>query len=256
MDINYNQIYGNALYGVINGNSEMADATYNWWGDASGPYHEILNPVGLGNAVSDGVLFDPWFIDEGMTTQVSHSTYRFDYEVPEVIVALEETVVPVTFQTDALGDTGYALVRFKFSASGPGDVIFKATDSTNTTHTFTNSGYWGPAAGFYLPADYSATTDWSLNFSEPGEYTITFALIEAPDGEVIAGIEGSEEVTVRAVDIFDYYRRLNGAVDKVDTLDLLAAANDWSRYVTRPGFPGPITTLQLLQLANQWSSGG
>jgi hypothetical protein len=39
------------------------DARYVWWGDASGPYHAALNPGGLGNAVSDGVLFEPWLTD-------------------------------------------------------------------------------------------------------------------------------------------------------------------------------------------------
>jgi parallel beta-helix repeat protein len=252
VDINYNQIHGNALYGVINGNSEIVDATYNWWGYASGPYHAVLNPVGEGNAVSDNVLFEPWFVDEDMTTLVAHSTYVFDYEVPDVIVALDEIVVPVTFETDVLGDIGYVGVRFKFSATGPGDVIFKATDSEEHEYTFVNEGYWGPPAGFYLAAEYSASTDWSLNFSEPGEYTITFALIEAPDGEVIAGIEGSEIVTVRAVDIFDYYRRLHGAYDVVDTLDLLAAADDWIADEVPPGFDQPITTMQLLALADEW----
>jgi len=252
VDINYNKIYGNALYGVVNGNSELVDATYNWWGDATGPYHEPLNTRGEGDAVSDNVLFDPWYGDEGMTTLVSHSTYKFVYDVPDPVVATEETLIPVTFATDVLGQVGYDGIRFKFSASGPGDVIFKATDSTNTTYTFTNSGYWGPAAGFNLTADYSATTDWSLNFTEPGEYTITFSLIVAPDGEVIAGIEGSQEVTVRAVDIFDYYRRLHGSDDEVDTLDLLAAADDWIADEVPPGFDEPITTMQLLALADEW----
>lgn len=36
------------------------DATNNWWGDASGPYHSVLNPLGLGSRVSDRVKFDPW----------------------------------------------------------------------------------------------------------------------------------------------------------------------------------------------------
>jgi hypothetical protein len=36
------------------------DARNNYWGDPSGPQHPTLNPNGLGNAVSDGVLFDPW----------------------------------------------------------------------------------------------------------------------------------------------------------------------------------------------------
>ena len=36
------------------------DATLNYWGDASGPYHPTLNADGLGSRVSDRVLFDPW----------------------------------------------------------------------------------------------------------------------------------------------------------------------------------------------------
>jgi len=35
------------------------DATNNWWGNASGPYHTD-NPEGTGDAVSDNVDFDPW----------------------------------------------------------------------------------------------------------------------------------------------------------------------------------------------------
>ena len=250
--VSYNGIHDNTTWGVQNTDTAELDAIANWWGAASGPYHEPLNLGGEGNAVSDNVLFDPWFGDEEMTTLVRPSTYRFDYEVPDVVVACEDTEIPVTFQTDELGDLGYDGIRFKFDATGPGDVTFNATDSEDVEHTFVNSGFWGPETGFDLPANYTATTDWTLHFSEPGEYTITFSLIEAPDGVVIAGIEGSEIVTVRAVDIFDYYRRLHTPYDEVTTLDLLAAADDWIADAVLPGFDGPITTLQLLALADEW----
>jgi hypothetical protein len=36
------------------------DAVENYWGDSTGPYHPLLNPTGLGNAVSDCVRFIPW----------------------------------------------------------------------------------------------------------------------------------------------------------------------------------------------------
>ncbi len=36
------------------------DATSNFWGDPTGPYHASLNPSGLGSRVSDRVAFDPW----------------------------------------------------------------------------------------------------------------------------------------------------------------------------------------------------
>ncbi|MEM2130134.1 MAG: right-handed parallel beta-helix repeat-containing protein [Candidatus Bathyarchaeia archaeon] len=72
----YNNFYNNA-WGVIsapenwttNPTYYVFDARYNWWGDASGPYHETTwiymgNPYGphygLGDPVSDYVLYDPW----------------------------------------------------------------------------------------------------------------------------------------------------------------------------------------------------
>lgn len=35
----------------------------NWWGDPSGPKHEVLNSEGKGDLVSNGVEFDPWYAD-------------------------------------------------------------------------------------------------------------------------------------------------------------------------------------------------
>ena len=37
-------------------------ATYNWWGDASGPTHSG-NPAGTGEDVTDRVLYDPWLTE-------------------------------------------------------------------------------------------------------------------------------------------------------------------------------------------------
>ena len=56
-----NTILGNGGFGANQmGTSVQMNATYNWWGHASGPYHSTLNPDGLGERVSDRVLFDPW----------------------------------------------------------------------------------------------------------------------------------------------------------------------------------------------------
>jgi parallel beta-helix repeat protein len=68
--INYNNITGNTpeeggSFGVLNNNdSTEVDATYNWWGDASGPYNETSNPDANGDAVSDHVDYDPWLGQE------------------------------------------------------------------------------------------------------------------------------------------------------------------------------------------------
>jgi parallel beta-helix repeat protein len=55
-----NQIVGNGTYGIDNTTSKVVDALSNWWGDVTGPYHPTKNPGGLGDDVSDNVLFDPW----------------------------------------------------------------------------------------------------------------------------------------------------------------------------------------------------
>jgi len=55
-----NNIVGNKQYGILNeAATGTLDATNNWWGNASGPYHTD-NPEGTGDAVSDNVDFDPW----------------------------------------------------------------------------------------------------------------------------------------------------------------------------------------------------
>jgi hypothetical protein len=59
--IHHCSITDNAEYALRNWDGNIIiDAEYNWWGDASGPYHPIANPGGLGDSVSDYVDFDPW----------------------------------------------------------------------------------------------------------------------------------------------------------------------------------------------------
>ncbi|RPI50612.1 MAG: right-handed parallel beta-helix repeat-containing protein, partial [Chloroflexi bacterium] len=61
--LNQNEVSGN-VFGVRNNRTAVpVDARQVWWGDTTGPYHATLNPGGLGNAVSDGVLFDPWLTE-------------------------------------------------------------------------------------------------------------------------------------------------------------------------------------------------
>ncbi|MDD3363841.1 MAG: right-handed parallel beta-helix repeat-containing protein, partial [Syntrophomonas sp.] len=53
---NRNSIHNNSAYGVQNVNTSLRiNAQYNWWGDASGPYHTTTNSSGLGNKVGDYV---------------------------------------------------------------------------------------------------------------------------------------------------------------------------------------------------------
>jgi PKD repeat protein/pectin methylesterase-like acyl-CoA thioesterase len=57
--INSNNIYGNSNFGLLNESGEVIDATYNWWGDVTGPSHPT-NPAGKGDAISNNVAYTPW----------------------------------------------------------------------------------------------------------------------------------------------------------------------------------------------------
>ncbi|MBH8593591.1 Ig-like domain-containing protein [Paenactinomyces guangxiensis] len=114
-----------------------------------------------------------------------HSTYEFSYDWPDRIGVGEYVQVPVTLQTERPGKSGYESVYISFEkTSGPGDVLFRATDQGNKIHSFKNRGDWG-RPGFDLPAVYKETTEWTFKFSKTGTYVITFKLIDQ-SGEILA----------------------------------------------------------------------
>ncbi|MFC2092744.1 right-handed parallel beta-helix repeat-containing protein [Bacteroidota bacterium] len=65
--INYNNIFDNSYgsyFGLRNADLTLTiNAKNNWWGDASGPYHPVTNPNGLGDAVSNYVDYIPYLLD-------------------------------------------------------------------------------------------------------------------------------------------------------------------------------------------------
>jgi len=77
--IHYNNIYNNE-FGINNQVTEInLDATCNWWGDASGPYH-ASNPNDLGDKVSDNVDFSPWLLSLAPDA-MCYDWYGFEYIV-------------------------------------------------------------------------------------------------------------------------------------------------------------------------------
>jgi len=58
----YNNIYNNTDYGIDASDNDdyTINATNNYWGAASGPYHAVNNTQGEGDNITDFVEFDPW----------------------------------------------------------------------------------------------------------------------------------------------------------------------------------------------------
>jgi len=82
-------IFNNTGYGILNYSSNTVDATRNWWGDPTGPYHYVLNTGGLGNAVSDGVNFSPWFNYDPTTQQPPIITNLQQFRLDEKVEMVE-----------------------------------------------------------------------------------------------------------------------------------------------------------------------
>jgi hypothetical protein len=62
VSFHYNNFLGSSI-AVNNTYPAVLDATYNFWGHSSGPYHPTENQYGQGGNVSDNVSFRPWLDD-------------------------------------------------------------------------------------------------------------------------------------------------------------------------------------------------
>jgi len=71
-----NSIYGNIEHGIYfwSEGSETLNATNNWWGTPTGPYHPAGNPNGQGDEVQDNVAFFPWLLN-GPAVQLQTTRY-------------------------------------------------------------------------------------------------------------------------------------------------------------------------------------
>ena len=143
-----------------------------------------------------------WVASQEYTIRLSDkSTYEFDYEVPGMIWVDHPVEVDVTLQTRLLGLEGYDHVRIHFWAEGPGNVLFEGWDEDlEVWHSFLNEGYWGPAEGFPVAADYTATTLFRLTFNKVGVYTIVLELLDLDDGNKVL-VEDEATVAVTGVSV-------------------------------------------------------
>jgi len=115
LEAHFNNIVGNTDYGVWNDGSETVDATYNWWGDASGPYHATLNPDGMGDEVSDNVDFEPWLgaESEAVTETVTNGTVDARDEADTGVAVngtATVTIFPYTDNPRGAPSSGFSLL--------------------------------------------------------------------------------------------------------------------------------------------------
>ena len=88
--INHNTIYGNTIYGIENGIETDVNATYNWWNTNTGPYHSTTNPSGLGDAVSDNVVYNPWL---NLTLNLTSPEEDKPYDKRKILIEVSTNLV-------------------------------------------------------------------------------------------------------------------------------------------------------------------
>ncbi len=184
--INYNNIAGSGSYGLWVGENvtETVDARYNWWGNASGPYHPTLNPNGTGDEVSGNANFSPWLLKEKVPPLVH------DVAVVSVSPPATRIVVGSTIQVDV-----------------------KVKNEGNTYETFDVSLYYDSnLIGTQTIADMVPgstkllTFYWSTSGLSYGTYTLR------AEASVVAG----ETNTANNVYVYEFVRIGPEAVIKVE----------------------------------------
>lgn len=126
----FNDIYYN-IYGVYVSHGATVNATHSYWGDTTGPYHEILNTNGKGNTVNGNgsdLAFEPFL----MSAVVN--------EPPIAVMEANETVVTTnqTITFDASKSTDNSRINGYFFDFGDG------TNSSWTTQPLIVHAYTSP----------------------------------------------------------------------------------------------------------------
>lgn len=185
-----NSISGNTNYGieVEAAVAGAVDATRNWWGDSTGPQHSG-NPGGSGDAVTDGVVYDPWYLDEAMAKLSNEIT----------------VTVKTTGKGEVTGEGNYALGETVTLVATPGQnyaftgwICGGTVVSKNTAYTFTASEDVTIEAVFFWYAENS--TEFKDVVLEAGKTTS----LSFDDGRVLLIITAEKNTTGRiAVTLYE-----------------------------------------------------
>ncbi len=106
--IHNSQIFNNQFFGIINLTGPQIDATNNWWGDDSGPYHEQFNPDGKGEEVVGKVSFYPWIIKNSNQVPIIQSLNQYKSDGITILekygITTGDSVIFAATSTDPDGD--------------------------------------------------------------------------------------------------------------------------------------------------------
>ena len=183
--IDGNSFVGNTTYAVVNQTSTDLDCSGNWWGNITGPQHRA-NPLGLGNSVSDHVIYLP---------------YAAQSNLPYVVLSEHRAgQAPNAFGTNTNGD----LMLFRFGLADDSGLkvtklVMNLVDSDGLVDgslqdfrlilDVNGTGIFDPGQDQVLSP---GTVNWdagTLTFTAPfrakGQFLVTGRLANAPTNAVV-----------------------------------------------------------------------
>lgn len=120
------------------------------------------------------------------TFTVNVPNFEIVGESPANVKVNTETAVDFTLKAAQGNELALQGILLYVEVSNKENVDLLATDTTGKEWDVADIGFWGPAAGFDIPADYTAITNFKATFKEAGTYTITIKLAKVADKTVYA----------------------------------------------------------------------
>jgi hypothetical protein len=184
--VSNSNVYGNSPYGfrgkqvtqfwtkdLVLSNS-IIDLSGNWWGDASGPHHTILNPSGAGDRVDGNVTISSW-----LKSPVGGTPPKVSIEVARPI-AVEGS--PIAFKVKSSEPA--TLSYFTFGDGG----FLGWTTSSEAVHVYGKTG------------EYTATVLVKGKQTLLGKATVSIRVVTVPNVKISypanGTIVGGRQVTV------------------------------------------------------------
>jgi len=159
-----------------NQGSGILDAKYNWWGDASGPYHPITNPFGTGGAVSDNVDFDTWMttpVDGVCPPPPAYACVGFEPPMDKGAVKVKKNrVLPLKAE---LLDGEYSVTDADITAPPVIQVMYNsgAGPAVDANDDALSAGFGTEGNEFEFRDGKWQFNLKTKNYSAPGTYTVT-----------------------------------------------------------------------------------
>ena len=166
------EITDNLSYGARATTSMPLDARGCRWGDLSGPYHATTNPDGLGDQVSDLVLYDPWLLGNLAPLPLPQTISLGD---------LHGGAYTDTVSVEYAGGAAGRIYGYSLQLSWDPEVVEMIAIERPTRGLFADAAFFS-----VLPVDGGATVDAALGGNREGIdagplCTIRFAAVGAPD---------------------------------------------------------------------------